>query len=122
MATTKTSTVHDLYPEIVEWRRDFHQHAESGWVEFRTASLVASRLEEWGYEVKAGKEVVDEESRMGVPSESFLKEQEERALAQGLILSGFLTYQAVLPEWSDSWTPANPDLPLASVLIWTRSI
>ncbi|MDM5336440.1 M20 family metallo-hydrolase [Fictibacillus enclensis] len=83
MTTTKTSTVHDLYPEIVEWRRDFHQHAESGWVEFRTASLVASRLEEWGYEVKAGKEVVDEESRMGVPSESFLKEQEERALAQG---------------------------------------
>ncbi|WP_180956551.1 amidohydrolase [Bacillus canaveralius] len=68
---------------MVGWRRDFHQYAESGWLEFRTASLVAARLEEWGYKVLAGKEVIDEDSRMGVPPHRYLNEHEKRALAQG---------------------------------------
>jgi aminobenzoyl-glutamate utilization protein A len=83
MGTIETDLVKDIYPKMVEWRRDFHKYAESGWVEFRTASLVAARLEEWGYEIKAGKEVVDGNARMGVPPSSFLKEQEKRALEQG---------------------------------------
>nr|WP_263323794.1 M20 family metallo-hydrolase [Neobacillus sp. Marseille-Q6967] len=73
----------ELYPQMIEWRRDFHQYAESGWVEFRTASFVAQRLSEWGYEIKLGREVVDEHSRMGVPPQEFLKQQEQRAIEQG---------------------------------------
>lgn len=76
-------SVEDLYPSMQEWRRDFHKYAESGWVEFRTASIVASKLASWGFEVKAGREVVAEEARMGVPPKKFLREQEERALGQG---------------------------------------
>lgn len=75
--------IDEIYPTLIGWRRDFHKHAESGWLEFRTASIVAARLEAWGFEVKAGQEVVDKDSRMGVPSDEFLKKHEERAIAQG---------------------------------------
>ncbi len=75
--------VEELYPSLQEWRRDFHKFAESGWVEFRTASIVASKLSSWGFEVKAGREVIKEEARMGVPPLAFLKAQEQRALSQG---------------------------------------
>ncbi|KQL46673.1 peptidase M20 [Brevibacillus choshinensis] len=77
--------VEELYPSLQEWRRDFHKYAESGWVEFRTASIVASKLASWGYEVKAGREVIAADARMGVPPQAFLKEQEQRALSQGAV-------------------------------------
>ncbi|MDM5227186.1 amidohydrolase [Cytobacillus sp. NJ13] len=83
MNNQTTSLIEKTFGQMVEWRRDFHKFAESGWLEFRTASLVASKLEAWGYEVKAGKEVVRKESRMGVPSASTLEENEKRALEQG---------------------------------------
>jgi aminobenzoyl-glutamate utilization protein A len=72
-----------LYPALIEWRRDFHKHAESGWVEFRTASKVAAKLHEWGYNVQAGAKVVKGEARMGVPAPDYLAEQEQRAISQG---------------------------------------
>ena len=34
-----------LAPSMTQWRRDFHLHAESGWLEFRTASKVADILD-----------------------------------------------------------------------------
>lgn len=73
----------ELCQSLIEWRRDFHKYAESGWVEFRTASIIASRLSEWGYEVLAGRDVIEEEFRMGVPDEEFLEKQKVRALSQG---------------------------------------
>jgi aminobenzoyl-glutamate utilization protein A len=78
-----TKLVDGLYPSMVEWRRDLHKHAESGWLEFRTASLVAAKLESWGFEVKAGREVIKPEARMGVPSDTVLNSHFERALNQG---------------------------------------
>jgi aminobenzoyl-glutamate utilization protein A len=75
--------VDELYPLMVEWRRDLHKHAESGWLEFRTASLVAAKLDSWGFEVKVGREVIKPDARMGVPSNSELGEHYERALNQG---------------------------------------
>ena len=68
---------------LVADRRDFHRHAESGWTEFRTASLVARRLAELGWEVRAGAEVVDTAARMGVPPEADLEAHRQRALSQG---------------------------------------
>lgn len=79
------SIVEELSPTLLKWRRDFHRYAESGWVEFRTASIVASTLQKWGFEVKAGREVIKPEARMGVPSEAFLQQQEQRALSQGAV-------------------------------------
>lgn len=72
-----------LTARLVADRRDFHRHAETGWTEFRTASLIARRLYELGLQVKVGPEVLDREARMGVPPLDELEAQWYRALAQG---------------------------------------
>ncbi|MCX7383278.1 MAG: M20 family metallopeptidase [Alphaproteobacteria bacterium] len=40
--------------ELTEIRRDFHAHPELGLEEFRTADIVARKLESWGIEVHRG--------------------------------------------------------------------
>jgi amidohydrolase len=40
--------------ELIEWRRDFHQHPETGFDVHRTAGIVADELEKMGYRVKRG--------------------------------------------------------------------
>ena len=40
--------------ELVDIRRDIHAHPELGLEEYRTADLVAQKLEEWGIEVHRG--------------------------------------------------------------------
>ncbi len=77
--------VDQLFPALQRQRRDLHQYAESGWLEFRTSTLVAERLSELGYRLMLGREVIDADSRMGLPSAEVLKQQEQRALDQGAI-------------------------------------
>jgi amidohydrolase len=43
-----------LQPQIVEWRRDFHQHPELGTHELRTAGVVADELRARGLEPRTG--------------------------------------------------------------------
>ena len=31
--------LHQLAPAMIQWRRDFHLHAESGWLEFRLSLI-----------------------------------------------------------------------------------
>lgn len=69
--------------QLVRYRRDFHRHPEVAWTEFRTASIVADRLAELGYEVFVGNKVMAEEEMMGVPSAAELEAQAKRALSQG---------------------------------------
>jgi amidohydrolase len=42
----------DLQPQVVAWRRDFHEHPELGNREFRTGAKVAERLRALGFEVR----------------------------------------------------------------------
>ena len=44
----------ELTPQVVAWRRDFHQHPELGNRETRTAKVIADELRRLGYEVKTG--------------------------------------------------------------------
>jgi aminobenzoyl-glutamate utilization protein A len=67
---------------MVKLRRDLHRYAEAGWFEFRTTSVIAETLEELGYRVLVGKEIIDEESVMG-RDESAIPGQKKRALDQG---------------------------------------
>ena len=69
--------------KVIDYRRDFHQYAESAWTEFRTSSLIARRLKNLGYEVKAGRAVMIEKDRMDLPSEEVMKKNWERALKHG---------------------------------------
>ncbi|MET4562459.1 aminobenzoyl-glutamate utilization protein A [Lysinibacillus parviboronicapiens] len=67
---------------VISWRRDFHQYPEVGWLEFRTASLIASYLDDWNYDVKAGKEVITSE-RLGVPEQQVLDASYDMAKREG---------------------------------------
>lgn len=69
--------------ELSACRRDLHKYAETGWFEVRTASKVARRLTDLGYEVLMGREVCLEDARMGVPSKEELERAYERAVRQG---------------------------------------
>ena len=68
-----------MQEELTRQRRDLHQHPEPGWTEFRTASIVAKTLTELGWEVHTGREVMEENARMGVPSPDVLAREKERA-------------------------------------------
>ncbi|MDF2569746.1 MAG: iaaH 2 [Sporomusa sp.] len=68
--------------KLIDYRRDFHQYAEVAWTEFRTASIVADTLAGLGYKVLVGEEVIDADKMMGVPSDSELEKQRQRALSQ----------------------------------------
>lgn len=72
----------NLTDQMLTWRRDFHQHPEVGWTEFRTASIIAHELSQLGFQVQVGKEVVSK-SRMGVPSEEYLGLYYEKAKENG---------------------------------------
>ncbi|MBI5945178.1 MAG: amidohydrolase [Chloroflexi bacterium] len=45
---------HAISEELIEWRRDFHMHPETGFDVYRTAGIVADELEKMGYRVKRG--------------------------------------------------------------------
>ncbi|MCR9385960.1 amidohydrolase [Vibrio metoecus] len=79
------SQLNTISKKMIEWRRDLHKHPESGWVEFRTSTIVADLLDKLGYQLALGRDVINAESRMGVPSSEYLQQQEKRALEQGAI-------------------------------------
>ena len=73
----------EMLPQMIATRRDFHKHAETGWLEMRTSSLIARRLTDMGYKVLVGEDVCLREARMGVPEEAVLEANYARAEAQG---------------------------------------
>lgn len=73
----------ELERRMIETRRDLHRFPEPAWTEFRTSALVAARLEELGYAPRAGREVIDEGSVMGRPSEAEIDQEIARAVEQG---------------------------------------
>lgn len=75
--------VSEVAPKAVAIRRDFHQHPELGFTEFRTASLIARRCADLGYTVKVGREVMKADARLGLPSEEELEAAYQRAVAEG---------------------------------------
>jgi aminobenzoyl-glutamate utilization protein A len=84
MATLGSNLVSpEIAARLVETRRDLHRHPELGLTEFRTASLVAERLDKLGLDLKLGREAMDSGSRVGVPSEAVLDEAYARAAAEG---------------------------------------
>ncbi len=73
----------EVEKKLVAYRRDFHQYPEPAWTEFRSASKIIKLLQQWGYSIKFGSEVIAEEAMMGVPSPERLEKEMERAIQQG---------------------------------------
>ncbi len=82
MLDSMCDLVDALASKLVTYRRDFHRYAESGWLEFRTASLVARRLADLGFDVHVGRDVMCDTARMGVPDQATLDAAWERAVTQ----------------------------------------
>lgn len=71
---------------VTATRQDFHKHAESGWHEIRTCSLIADHLIKLGYtKVLMGREALKAEARMGLPDQEELDYVYQRALEQGAV-------------------------------------
>ena len=107
MTESVKEIVAKIETQLVTDRRDFHRYAESGWEEFRTASLVARRLSELGYEVQVGRQVIRDEDRMGLPPAEALEASWQRAVEQGgdpeyldLVRGGFTGVVGILENGS----------------------
>ena len=73
----------DVAKRAIATRRDFHKFPELGLTEFRTASIVAARLESLGVDVRTGRDVMDARSRVGVPSDEVVRAAFVRAEEEG---------------------------------------
>ncbi len=78
-----SNLVTNIRESLINWRRDFHKYPESGWTEFRTASIIAKNMSEAGFSLKMGEQVIDSESRMGLPTAEELEHHYTRAKQQG---------------------------------------
>ncbi len=54
LANQVDTLTQELNPQVVAWRRDFHQHPELGNRETRTSKVIADELRRLGYDVKTG--------------------------------------------------------------------
>src|SRR5262245_60748530 len=54
LATQVDKLTQEVLPQVVTWRRDFHQHPELGNRETRTAKVIADELRRLGYDVTTG--------------------------------------------------------------------
>ena len=54
LAPRVDTLVQEITPQVVTWRRDFHQHPELGNREVRTAKVIADELRRLGYDVQTG--------------------------------------------------------------------
>ncbi|GGB60813.1 peptidase M20 [Lentibacillus populi] len=73
----------NLAKQLVEWRRDFHQYPETGFLEMRTASILASILADLGFDLQLGKEVMSDHHCMGKPDEESTKKHLQWAMTNG---------------------------------------
>lgn len=74
-----------LHSQLINWRRDFHQYPELGFLEMRTSTIVADVLNKLGYDIKIGKEVMNPDFTMGKPSEEDTAAHYEWAKENGAV-------------------------------------
>ncbi len=95
---TKIKELSEQYLEqAIKIRRDLHMYPEVGWLEVRTASIVAHYLEELGYEIKIGEDIMVAKERMGMPSKKVFELNTFRALKEG-------AYEEYVPKLKDGMT------------------
>lgn len=83
--------INQIAPQLVKWRRDFHQYPELGFMEYVTTYKLGKELERLGFQIYIGEDAMEREARLGLPSETDLKEKENEAIKYG-----------VEKEWLDS--------------------
>lgn len=93
----------DLQRQIVHWRRDFHRYPEQGFLEIRTASIVAAELSRLGFVLRLGREVMADAAIMGKPDAQTTAQHAQWALAHGadeaFFPHFFEGYTAIVADW-----------------------
>ncbi|WP_248908826.1 amidohydrolase [Halocatena marina] len=75
---------HGQYDRLVSLRRDLHRHPEPAWREFRTTSRIVDELESIGVDtLLVGSDLIDADSRMGVPDDEEIDRWYEAARDAG---------------------------------------
>ena len=69
--------------EAISWRRSLHRCPQPAWLEFFATALVAEKLTQWGYEVKQGREIIQEGRQLLLPDARTLEQEYNRALQAG---------------------------------------
>lgn len=59
----------DFKQKLINLRRNLHAFPEIGFLEIRTANIVKSYLDSYGYDIKSGQEVMNKDYLMGYPTE-----------------------------------------------------
>ncbi|OLN27878.1 amidohydrolase [Desulfosporosinus metallidurans] len=77
-------TIQAHFPEALQWRRDLHKCPQPSWLEFFATGYVAEKLEEWGYQVKLGREIIAEDKQLLLPDAAILQREYDRALQAGV--------------------------------------
>lgn len=73
----------ELEEMTVACRRDLHRYPESGFLEFRTMSVIYHTLLSLGYEVRYGESVTDTRAILGLPPKERIEREKARAIAEG---------------------------------------
>ena len=68
--------------QAIQWRREFHRYAETGWREFRTTSRIVEILTENQIPVRYGREVINTDCTWSYPEDE-IPEELKRAADQG---------------------------------------
>ncbi|ANU26268.1 amidohydrolase [Planococcus versutus] len=74
----------EIEPYVIEQRRKRHGYPEIGFAEYVTTYELSEQLTGKGFSLFYGTELLTSEERMGVPSDEFLKTNEQRALDKGV--------------------------------------
>jgi metal-dependent amidase/aminoacylase/carboxypeptidase family protein len=69
--------------EAISWRRSLHRCPQPAWLEFFATAFVADKLTQWGYEVKQGREIIQEGRQLLLPDARTLEKEYQRALKAG---------------------------------------
>lgn len=74
-----SNQIRSLNDEMIETRRFFHSHPETGYFTFFTSAVIADKLTKLGYTIKMGREIMDPNSRQGLGGKEACEEALKRA-------------------------------------------
>lgn len=77
--STVEQKVETIYDEMVKNRRFYHSHPETGWFTFFTTASIAKKMQDLGYCIKMGKDVVVPQARQGLGTKEQCMAAIERA-------------------------------------------
>lgn len=77
------SVIREHLSEAIGWRRSLHRCPQPAWLEFYATAFVAEKLTQWGYEVKQGKDIIQEGRQLLLPDAQTLEREYQRALQAG---------------------------------------